>query len=44
MLLQRQKKNTSKVLQLKLDVTDQRSIEGAAADTEKQFGRLDILI
>lgn len=31
-------------MQLKLDVTDQRSIEGAAVDTEKQFGRLDILV
>lgn len=38
------KKDTPKVLQLKLDVTDQRSIEVAAADIEKHFGRLDILV
>ena len=31
------------VLQIKLDVTEQKSVERAAADIEKQFGRLDIL-
>lgn len=38
------KSATPQVLQIKLDVTDQKSVERAAADIEKQFGRLDILI
>ena len=38
------KKVAPKVLQIKLDVTDQKSVERAAADIEKEFGRLDILI
>lgn len=38
------KKVAPKVLQIKLDVTDQKSVEKAAADIEKEFGRLDILI
>ena len=38
------KKHPPEVLQIKLDVTIQQSIESAAADIEKQFGRLDILV
>ena len=38
------KKNPPKVLQLKLDVTDQKSIESAAANIENQLGRLDIIV
>ena len=38
------KKSLPRVLQIKLDVTDQKSIESAAANIENQFGRLDILI
>lgn len=38
------KKSPPRVLQIKLDVTDQESSESAAASIENQFGRLDILI
>ena len=38
------KKSRPKVLQVKLDVTDQKSIESAAANIETEFGRLDILV
>ena len=38
------KKLAPKILQIKLDVTDEKSVERAAADIEKEFGRLDILI
>lgn len=38
------KKDPPKVLQIKLDVTDQKSVERAASDVEQQFGRLDILV
>lgn len=38
------KRNPPKVLQINLDVTDQKSIERAAANIENQFGRLDILV
>lgn len=38
------KKSPPKVLQIKLDVTDQKSIERAAANIENQFGRLDVLV
>ena len=38
------KKSSPKVLQIKLDVTDQKSSESAAASIENQFGRLDILV
>ena len=38
------KKNPPRVLQIKLDVTDQKTIESAAASIENQFGRLDVLI
>lgn len=38
------KKRPPKLLQIKLDVTDQKSIESAAENVENQFGRLDILV
>ena len=38
------KKLAPRILQIKLDVTDEKSVERAAADIEKEFGRLDILI
>ena len=38
------KKNPPNVLQIKLSVTDQKSVESAAADIERRFGRLDILV
>ena len=38
------KKSPPKVLQIKLDVTEQKSIESAAAEIEDQFGGLDILV
>lgn len=38
------KKSPPKVLPIKVDVTDQKSVESAAADIENQFGRLDILV
>ncbi|KAF6221774.1 hypothetical protein HO133_001742 [Letharia lupina] len=38
------KKSPPKLLQIKLDVTDQKSIERAAANIENQFGRLDVLV
>lgn len=38
------KKTPPKVLRIKLDVTDQKSVESAAANIENRFGRLDILV
>lgn len=38
------KKSPPRVLQIKLDVTDQKSSENAAANIENQFGKLDILV
>ena len=38
------KKSPPKVLQIKLDVTEQKSIESAAAKIEDEFGHLDILV
>jgi NAD(P)-dependent dehydrogenase (short-subunit alcohol dehydrogenase family) len=37
-------KKAPKVLTLKLDVTDEKSVENALKEIEKTFGRLDILI
>ena len=38
------KKSPPRVLQIQLDVTDQKSSESAVSSIEKQFGRLDILV
>ena len=38
------KKTPPRVLQIKLDVTDQKSVESSAANIEDKFGRLDILV
>lgn len=38
------RKKEPKVLTFKLDVLDQSSVENAAKEVEKEFGRLDILI
>ena len=37
-------KAAPKILQVKLDVTSRESTEAAAANIEKEFGKLDILI
>lgn len=37
-------KKAPQVLKIKLDATDQTSVEAAAKTTEKEFGKLDILI
>ena len=38
------KRKGPKVLQVKLDVTDQKSVTSAAEEIEKAFGRLDIIV
>ena len=38
------KKSAPQVLQIKLDVTRQESVDSAAIEVEKQFGRLDIIV
>ena len=38
------KRKVPKVLQVKLDVTDQKSVTSAAEEIEKAFGRLDIIV
>ena len=37
-------RSAPKVLLLKLDVTNEQSVEKAAAEVEKEFGKLDILV
>lgn len=37
-------KDAPKVLQVKLEVTSQESVDAAAATVEKEFGKLDILV
>ena len=37
-------RNAVKVLLLKLDVTNEQSVEKAAAEVEKEFGKLDVLV
>lgn len=37
-------RRASKMLLLKLDVTNEQSVEKAAAEVEKEFGKLDVLV
>ena len=37
-------RSAPKVLLLKLDVTNEQSVEKATAEVEKEFGKLDILV